>query len=201
MKPVAMLAAALLAAPALAAESGAPAVDNAPRIWRAISGDTLELDGKTYRLRGVDCPEPETSVGRQAKALLNTFLRGGYISCEVSGKTASCRKEGRDMASGMVESGLCEARDEVERDAASEELVLDARPGMMLAEEAQARCLPAARERFIAGAQAAACDAGSPASLCRGRSGLRQFGRYVAPSDAFRASGATAPAFNPFRCR
>ena len=61
---------------AKAADPSAPARDNIPRVWRAISGDKVELDGETYRLHGVVCPAPDTDNGRQAKALLNTFMGG-----------------------------------------------------------------------------------------------------------------------------
>jgi hypothetical protein len=88
------------------------AIGNEVRIWRALSGDTMELDGQVVRLRGVSCPDPETADGRAAKALLNTFLRGGYIECalrSVDGETlGDCAKEGRDIATGMRDSGYCE---------------------------------------------------------------------------------------------
>lgn len=118
-----------LALPASASEQAdpaAPAIDNQPRIWRALSGDTLELDGKTYRLRGVTCPDPSTEAGRAAKALLNTFLRDGRIRCRVSDgaeeNLATCTKEGRDMATGMLDSGYCAPRADPDdrRDAALE---------------------------------------------------------------------------------
>lgn len=86
------------------------AIDKVPRVWRALSGDRVELDGKAYSLRGVVCPDPSSDQGRRAKALLNTFLRGGTITCRIEGEEATCRKEGRDMATGMIASGLCYPR-------------------------------------------------------------------------------------------
>ena len=86
------------------------AIDRVPRIWRALAGDRVELDGTAYDLRGVICPDPSSDQGRRAKALLNTFLRGGAITCRIEGDTATCRKEGRDMATGMIDSGLCYPR-------------------------------------------------------------------------------------------
>ena len=89
--------------------SSASAIDNQPRIWRALSGDTMELDGRTFRLAGVTCPDPDTEDGRTAKALLNTFLRSGRIACRVTDtEQVSCTKEDRDFATGMLASGLCE---------------------------------------------------------------------------------------------
>ena len=88
------------------------AIENEVRIWRALTGDTMELDGRVIRLAGVTCPGIDTEEGRKAKALLNTFLRAGRISCQVSqsanGPEAVCRKEQRDFAEGMRSSGLCE---------------------------------------------------------------------------------------------
>ncbi|WP_135503941.1 hypothetical protein [Roseovarius aestuariivivens] len=83
------------------------AIDRQPRVWRALSGDRVELDGTAYDLKGVVCPDPGGAEGRRAKALLNTFLRGGSITCRIEGNTATCRKEGRDMATGLIASGLC----------------------------------------------------------------------------------------------
>ena len=109
-----LLSALALAEPAHAVENpdpAAPAIDNVPRIWRALSGDRMELDGKEVQLRGVTCPGPDTDAGRAAKALLNTFLRDGRIECRVfeteTGDEAVCSKEGRDFATGLQQSGLC----------------------------------------------------------------------------------------------
>ncbi|MEJ2289148.1 MAG: hypothetical protein P8Y02_11000, partial [Deinococcales bacterium] len=79
------------------------AIDRKPRVWRALSGDRVELDGTAYDLKGVVCPDPDSNQGRDAKALLNTFLRGGSITCRIEGDQATCRKEGRDMATGMID--------------------------------------------------------------------------------------------------
>lgn len=87
-----------------------PAIDKQPRVWRALAGDRVELDGTAYDLHGVVCPDPSSDKGRRAKALLNTFLRGGTITCRIEGDAATCRKEGRDMATGMIASGLCYPR-------------------------------------------------------------------------------------------
>ena len=102
-----------------AADPAAPARDNIPRIWRALSGDRVELDGQNYALRGVSCPTPESDAGRQAKALLNTFLLGSKhsrgISCKLFGAGAAasvdCTRNGRTAAALMIDSGLCHAQD------------------------------------------------------------------------------------------
>ena len=88
------------------------AIGNEVRVWRALSGDMMELDGRVVRLRGVTCPDAATADGRAAKALLNTFLRGGYIECalreDAHGLLGDCTKDGRDIARGMLASGYCE---------------------------------------------------------------------------------------------
>lgn len=201
----ALLAALCLGLPlaAQAAETAAPAADNAPRVWRALSGDRLELDGATYRLGGVTCPAPETGAGRAAKALLNTFLRNGYVVCRAADGQAVCQKDGRDFAEGLIASGHCSAAPAADLPADAARLVRDTRPGGLtrngLSGPARRVCDPS--RQFVARSQAFACDAGVPFSLCQGTTGLRQFGRPVAPSDRFRATGETAPAFNPFECR
>jgi len=71
----------------------------------------MELDGKVVHLRGVTCPSPDAEEGRAAKAMLNTFLRGGEVECRVTiwlhGRRATCTKEGREIATGMRQSGYC----------------------------------------------------------------------------------------------
>ena len=186
-----------------ATDPAAPAVANAPRVWVALSGDRLRLDGTAYRLSGVTCPAPETAPGRAAKALLNTFLRNGYVACRVAGGQAACHKQGRDFAQGLIASGHCAAAPGPDMPADAIRLVRDTRLRLPArggyADTQQRRCTPS--DLFLDRARAAACDSGLPFSLCRGRSGLRQFGRPVAPSNRFHASGDTAPAFNPFECR
>lgn len=92
----------------------APAIGNQPRLWRALTGDRLELDGEVMRLKGVRCPDASTDDGRAAKALLNTFLRGGYVTCRADGDAATCRKNGQEVADGMLASGYCEQRAEIQ---------------------------------------------------------------------------------------
>ncbi len=93
-------------------DPAATARDNKPRIWRALSGDLMELDGLSVRVQGITCPSPDTGKGRKAKALLNTFLRGGNISCEITITDGIalgvCRKDRRDFAKGLAQSGLCD---------------------------------------------------------------------------------------------
>lgn len=183
------------------AQDAAPAEENAARVWVAVSGDKVMLDGKVYRLSGVSCPDPETEDGRAAKALLNTFLRGGYIACRVEGGRASCSKEGNDIATGMIRSGYCEGTGEAPVPEAGDVLARDMRPDALAGVGRDGACDPGeAAARFIARSQAVACDSGVPYSTCDGVNGKRQFGKHVAGSDNYRASGPAAPSYRPDRC-
>ncbi|MEQ9258550.1 MAG: hypothetical protein RIG84_05585 [Roseovarius sp.] len=203
MRALSFALVALVAGPLMAGESAAPAQDNAPRLWQALSGERLELEGEELRLSGVSCPAPDTEEGRRARALLNTFLRGGLVVCEVAGERARCAKEGRDAAAGLIASGSCEAREEVAWPEAEALRVLtkDTRPGLRQAENRAGCDRRGAGAAFVAGAAREACDRGVPGSVCAGRTGLRQGGAFVAPSDGFRATGEGAPRFAPFGCR
>lgn len=74
---------------------------NQPRIWIALSGDRIELDGFQVPLADVTCPPADTPEGRDAKALLNTFLRAGHVRCTITGtvavQTAVCTVNGHDI--------------------------------------------------------------------------------------------------------
>lgn len=186
---------------ALALPGAGLAQESGPSVWAAVSGDEVILDGETYRLSGVSCPDPGTEDGRAAKALLNTFLRGGYIECRVDGGRASCSKEGNDIATGLIRSGYCEGTDEAPVLDEKDVLARDTRPGYVAGEAREGECDPArASGQFIAQSQAFACDAGSPYSTCNGVTGKRQFGQHVAGSDNYRATGETLPFFQPRRC-
>lgn len=186
---------------ALALPGAGMAQGSGPTVWAAVSGDAVRLDGENYRLSGVSCPDPETEAGRAAKALLNTFLRGGYIECRVDGGRASCSKEGRDIATGLIRSGYCEGTGEAPVPEGGDVLARDMRPGFVAGAARGGDCDPGqASGRFVAQSQAFACDAGSPYSTCDGVAGKRQFGRHVAGSDSFRATGETLPSFRPGGC-
>ena len=76
----------LLAPPALARDPDptAPAHNGQIRVWRALTGDLMELDGTVLALEGVACDPVVTENGRRAKALLNTYLRAGHVRCEIT---------------------------------------------------------------------------------------------------------------------
>ncbi|MCP5074313.1 MAG: hypothetical protein GY947_13625 [Rhodobacteraceae bacterium] len=86
---------------------------------RAITGDRILFKGQEMKFTDLSCPSPETEAGRDAKALMNTFLRrAGYFECHMTSAgrtgwqgwcTVSERKglAGKNIAEGMVQSGLC----------------------------------------------------------------------------------------------
>lgn len=85
---------------------------------RALSGDTVIFRGHVVRLEGLKCPAANTEKGIDAKALANTFLRNPYVECDVWSRDnenwqGRCAVNGfrvaggRDMAQGMIASGLC----------------------------------------------------------------------------------------------
>lgn len=89
---------------------------------RALSGDLMIFRGHVVRLEGVKCPPADTEKGLRAKALANTFLRNPYVECDVWSADSEnwrghCavggfrRAEGRDMAKGLIDSGLCQHAD------------------------------------------------------------------------------------------
>lgn len=124
---LALLAAAfcLGAIPVQAADPSAPARDNIPRIWRALSGDRVELDGKAFDLHGVTCPAAHSDSGRKAKALLNIFLRGTKHSPGITctpfgdGRAVECKRAKQTAAALMIDSGLCHAADDTRQEAAT----------------------------------------------------------------------------------
>src|SRR5688572_9708807 len=82
----------------------------------AVDGDTLKLNGATYRLWGIDAPEmkqwcSDYPAGVQATAVLEKLLAGRPIACEAKttdryGRTvALCRAGDDDLGAAMVRLG------------------------------------------------------------------------------------------------
>lgn len=81
-------------------------------------GDTIKLNGTTYRLWGIDAPETKQwcgdyPAGVMATAVLETLIKGrGPVICEPKdtdryGRTvAICRVDGRDLSKAMVRLGM-----------------------------------------------------------------------------------------------
>jgi endonuclease YncB( thermonuclease family) len=96
-------------------------------------GDTLKLNGTTYRLWGIDAPESKQSCGDypagiMATGTLQMLIKGKTVVCEPKatdryGRTvALCRADGEDLGRTMVQLGMAWAfvrysRDYVEQEA------------------------------------------------------------------------------------
>lgn len=123
--PVALL---VLGMGVSAMADGARRVEQA--IWnkvhtKAISGDRILFNGAELLLENLTCPDATTDKGRDAKALMNTFLRrAGHFECEVEllpddrlrGHCTVAERRGlkaaTNLSTGMVKSGLCHSGDQ-----------------------------------------------------------------------------------------
>ena len=115
---------ALAAALALAAS---PAVAQSARV---IDGDTLQVDGVTYRLWAIDAPEMHQAcaddwpAGRAATEHLRALIGDRHVTCEprsVDRTVALCRADGRDLGADMVADGHAWAFVRYSRDYVEEE--------------------------------------------------------------------------------
>lgn len=81
-----------------------------------IDGDSIQVDGMTYRLGGIDAPEYRQScadgfpAGVMASDVLRNLVDGKTVTCEPLstdrfGQTAVCRADGLDLGAMMVRSG------------------------------------------------------------------------------------------------
>jgi endonuclease YncB( thermonuclease family) len=94
------------------------ALSSANARGQVVSGDTLLLDGKLYRLWAIDAPESEQScadgwpAGALAKARLQALVQGGTVHCkererDVYGQSlAVCTVSGKDLGAALVREGL-----------------------------------------------------------------------------------------------
>ncbi|MEM7439382.1 MAG: thermonuclease family protein [Pseudomonadota bacterium] len=89
---------------------------------RVVDGDTLEINGTTYRIDGIDAPEAgqtcKTATGRdwrcgkRATDALFELVDGKVVRCRAHGADrygrviATCSADGRDLARVLVENGF-----------------------------------------------------------------------------------------------
>jgi endonuclease YncB( thermonuclease family) len=82
----------------------------------AVDGDTLKVDGTTYRLHGIDAAEPEQicadgwPAGWAAREYLNELIEDKELDCTTMGNqngqtVAVCRADGVDLGAAMVTGG------------------------------------------------------------------------------------------------
>lgn len=88
---------------------------------RAVSGDTIEINGTRIRLNGIDAPADgktcgDIDISEEGRRALADFLAERSVSCDVTGEAyasgspaAICMVEGTNVAAHQVEQGL--ARD------------------------------------------------------------------------------------------
>jgi endonuclease YncB( thermonuclease family) len=100
---------------------------------RVVDGDTLRIDGVTYRLWGIDAPEAHQScaddwpAGRTATEHLRALIGDRQVSCEprtldrYGRAVAICRVDGRDLGADMVADGHAWAFVRYSRDYVEEE--------------------------------------------------------------------------------
>lgn len=77
---------------------------------RAINGHLIEIKGRQILMRDYRCPDPSTTRGRDAKALMNQFLRTN-ITCimvqNAGGWVGDCWANDKNVTDGMISTGLC----------------------------------------------------------------------------------------------
>ena len=99
-----------------------------PSVAQTVTdGDTIKLNGTTYRLWGVDAPEMKQwcggyPAGVVAAGSLAGLMRGKAVTCEERTKdrygrsVAVCRADGEDLGAAMVQIGMAWAFTRYSRD-------------------------------------------------------------------------------------
>jgi len=76
-----------------------------------VDGDTLKIDGQSYRFWGVDSPERDTPAGREARRALIQIIDDREVRCEDTGGrsyrriVAKCFVGKMDLACELVRLG------------------------------------------------------------------------------------------------
>ena len=92
---------------------------SAPAAAQGVTdGDTIKLDGTTWRLWGVDAPETRQAcadgwpAGLEATAAMRRLIEGRAVVCELRGhdryrrSIGLCRADGQDLGAAMVAAGM-----------------------------------------------------------------------------------------------
>jgi endonuclease YncB( thermonuclease family) len=86
-----------------------------------VDGDLLELNGKAYRLYGIDAPDDGQicsdgwPAAQEAESYLGRLIRGKTVTCMTIGwprkeeMDAICRADGVDVGAAMVTGGMAHA--------------------------------------------------------------------------------------------
>jgi endonuclease YncB( thermonuclease family) len=100
---------------------------------RVIDGDTIEMDGKRWRLWGIDAPETHQAcadgwpAGLQATATMRKLMEGSSVVCKFRGHDrykrtiGLCRANGEDLGAAMVSAGMAWAYTRYSSDYVSQE--------------------------------------------------------------------------------
>lgn len=109
-KPFALWIGAILAGAAFCAiAAGTPSTVKG--VARVHDGDTLRVDGRAIRLRGIDAEELSEPHGAEAREVLRRIVGGSTVRCEAAGMSykrvvATCfLADGRDVGAAMVSLG------------------------------------------------------------------------------------------------
>jgi endonuclease YncB( thermonuclease family) len=100
----------------MAAATSLMAVAVAAQAQTVVDGDTIKLNGTTWRLWGIDAPESRQWCGRypagaRATEMLDQLMRAKSINCEERGidqygrTIGLCRANGDDLGATMVRLG------------------------------------------------------------------------------------------------
>jgi endonuclease YncB( thermonuclease family) len=96
-------------------------------------GDTIKLNGMTWRLWGIDAPEARQTcgdawaAGREATAALRRLIEQQAVACELRGhdryrrSIGLCRAAGKDLGAELVSSGMAWAFTRYSRDYVEQE--------------------------------------------------------------------------------
>lgn len=98
-----------------------------------VDGDTIRLEGTTYRLYGIDAAEKEQvctdgwTAGRAATSHLRDLVQDSEVACEAVAKgrggptPALCTADGEDLGAAMVAAGMAWAATRDSNDYVGEE--------------------------------------------------------------------------------